>query len=455
MTLVPWLVTGLLIGINALYVAAEFSAVAVQKSQLAARAQGGDGRAARLLAVLEDGAQVDRYIAACQIGITLSSLIVGAYGQATFARWLSPWLQGALDLGTTGAQSTAFLVVLLVLTVLQVVLGELVPKSLALQFPEQMALSTYPLTRWSVSVYRGFIWLLNGSGFLLLKPFGVKPGGHQHVHSSQEIQFLLAESHRGGELGPESHRRLERGLRLSARSVRQLMTPRSELYAIEVSTPAAEVMQKLLDSPFSRVPVYEGTLDNVLGAVTMKDVAGSFAARGEALPLGELVRPMPFVPETLGAHRFVRILQEKQNSKAIVVNEYGGVQGIISIEDVLTQLFGDVGDELKHAEVGPERLANGCVRLPGDWTLDEAEPWLGTRWEGHSATVGGHVIARLGRLPALGESVEVDGVEVTVVELGPRAAVRWLVARPWVEPPDTAAADSDPDTAPTVAEESG
>jgi CBS domain containing-hemolysin-like protein len=414
------------------YVAAEFSAVAVQKSQLAPLTRDGNRRAAGLLAVLEDGAQLDRYIAACQIGITLSSLVAGAYGQATIALQLGPWLAGTFGLGAAAAQSSAFVAVLLILTTLQVVLGELVPKSLALQFPERTALVTYLPTRWSVSLYRGFIWLLNGSGFLLLKPFGIKPGGHQHVHSPEEIRFLLAESHRGGALSPEAHRRLERGLRLSARTVRQMMTPRSELYAIEVTTPAADIMERILESPYSRVPIYQGTLDHVVGAVNTKDVAGSFAIQGEVPPLSQMLRPIPFVPETLGAHRFVRMLQEQQSSKAIVVDEFGGVQGIISIEDVLSQLFGDIGDELKQPEPGPERLTDGTVRLPGDMGLDDAEPWLGARWEGPATTVGGHVVAHLGRLPIAGERLEIDGVSVTVAEMGP-TAVRWVVVQPRLE----------------------
>lgn len=428
-TLLPWLVVGLLIAVNALYVAAEFSAVAVRRSLLAPLARDGNRRAAGLLAVLEDGAQLDRYIAACQIGITLSSLIVGAYGQATIALELGPWLERVFGLGAAAAQSSAFVAVLLLLTTLQVVLGELVPKSLALQFPERAALATYLPTRWSLSFYRGFIWLLNGSGFLLLAPFGIKPGGHQHVHSPEEIQFLLAESHRGGALSPEAHRRLERGLRLSARTVRQMMTPRSELYAIELTTPAADVMEKILQSPYSRVPIYRETLDQVVGAVNTKDVAGSFALRGQVPALAQMLRPIPFVPETLGAHRLVRLLQKQQSSKAIVVDEFGGVQGIISIEDVLVQLFGDIGDELKQPEPGPERLADGAVRLPGDMGLDEAEPWVGARWEGPATTVGGHVVAHLGRLPAAGERLEIDGVCVTVTEMSPKA-IGWLVVQP-------------------------
>lgn len=426
MTIIPWLVIGVLIAVNALYVAAEFSAVAVQRSQLTPLAMVGNRRAEGLLATLEDGAQLERYIAACQIGITLSSLVAGAYGQATIALQLAPWLAGTFGVGAEAAQSSAFVAVLLILTTLQVVLGELVPKSLALQFPERTALLTHLPTRWSASFYRVFIWLLNGSGFLLLKPFGIRPGGHQHVHSPEEIQLLLAESHRGGVLSPEAHRRLQRGLRLSARTVRQMMTSRSELYAIEVKTPAAEVIERILESPYSRVPIYQDTVDHILGAVNTKDVAAAFAIRGEVPPLIQMLRPIPFVPETLGAHRLFRMLQQQHSSKAIVVDEYGGVQGIISIEDVLIQLFGDIGDELKQSEPGPERLADGTVRLPGDMGLDAAEPWLGARWEGPAATVGGHVVARLGRLPAQGERLEIDGLGVTVAEMSP-TAVRWLV----------------------------
>lgn len=446
------LIIGLLVAINALYVAAEFSVVSVQKSQLAPLSRAGNRRAAGLLALLGDGAALDRYIAACQIGITLTSLIAGAYGQATIGHDLTPWLAHTFAWGATAAQSAAFVIVLLLLTMLQVVLGELVPKSLALQFPEQTALATYLPTRWSVSLYRGFIWILNGSGYLLLKPFGVTPGGHQHVHSPEEIQYMLAESHRGGAMSPEVHRRLERGLRLSTRTVRQMMTPRSELYALEVSTPAALVLERILDSPYSRVPIYEGKLDQVIGAVNIKDVAGWFVTKGVLPPLKELVRPIPFVPENLRAHRLVRLLQEQQSSKAVVVDEFGGVQGIISIEDVLIQLFGYIGDELKHTEQGPEQLPDGRTRLPGDMRIDEAEPLVG-RWVGSAATVGGHIVAHLGRLPAAGERLEIAGIGVTVTEMGP-TAIRWVEIEPPIEDEgDSIPADDNGGGEPSASEE--
>jgi putative hemolysin len=318
------------------------------------------------------------------------------------------------------------------------VLGELVPKSFALQFPERTALATYLPIRWSMSAYRGFIWLLNGSGLLLLKPFGVTPGGHQHVHSPEEIEILLAESKRGGTLSADEHRRLDRGLHLSSRTVWEMMTPRSELYAIEASTPPAELLQRILASPYSRLPVYRESLDQIIGAVSTKDLVGLFAAGNEVPPLEQLLRPIPFVPESLRSHRFVRFLQQHRSSKAMVVDEHGGVQGIISIEDVLAALFGEIGDELKQPDPGAEPLPDGSVRLPGAMMLEEAAPWLPTRWDGPAATVGGHVVATLGRLPSAGERLEIDGVGVTISEMSP-TAIRWIVVQPL---PSEAAGDT-------------
>jgi putative hemolysin len=446
MTLLPWLVVTLLTALNALYVAAEFAAVAVQKGQIALLARGGNQRAGRLLSTLEDGAQLDRYIAACQIGITLSSVVAGAYGQATIARELVPWLEHTTGLDGPSAETAAFTLVLLSLTVLQVVLGELVPKSLALQFPERVALATYLPLRWSVSVFRGFIWLLNGSGFLLLRPFGITPGGHQHVHSPEELAVLFAASRRAGTLNPEAYRRLERGLRLSERTVRQMMTPRSELHAIEVSTPPAELLERILRSPYSRLPVYRDSLDNILGAISAKAVVGHFASSGKLPPIEQMLRPIPFVPDALRSHRFVRFLQREHSSKAVVVDEHGGVQGIVTIEDVLWELFGEIGDELQQLEGGAEVRADGTVRLPGSMRLDEAADWLPTRWDGPATTVGGHIVDTLRRMPVEGESLEIDAAVVTVTEMGP-TAVRWVVVKPRPSPQDRTTVPAQPEKA--------
>jgi putative hemolysin len=289
--LFPWFVILVLTALTSLYVAAEFAAVASTKTEMMSLAKQGNRHAEKLLLVLQDGAALDRYIAACQIGITLTSLVAGAYAQASIALELTPILQARFELTNVAAHSAAVVSVLIGLTALQVVLAELVPKSLALQFPERTALLTYLPISWSMTLYSGFIRLLNGSGFILLRPFGVQPGGHQHVHSKAEIELLLAESHKGGEISPEAHLRLRRGLRLSTRTVRQLMVPRSEMDAIDATTPPDEILERIMASPYSRLPVYEGSLDGIVGTVSSKDLVSIYAETGQVPSLETLLRP--------------------------------------------------------------------------------------------------------------------------------------------------------------------
>lgn len=431
--MIPLLVIVAMVAVNALYVAAEFASVAVQRPKIAQAAKDGSARARGLQEILEDPARLDRYIAACQIGITLSSLLVGAYGQATLGPALAALLGRHLALEPATAFSAATILVLLVLSAAQVVLGELVPKNLALRFPTEVALLTYPAIRLSTTLYRPFIAFLNGSGMLLLRPFGLEAHGHQHIHGPEEIELLLAESGRSGALSLDAQHRLRRGLQLNKRTVHELMVPRRELEAIEVSTPTAELIDRLRRSPYSRLPVYRGTLDAVLGVVSSKDLVHRLVTDGDLPPLEALVRPLPYVPESIAADRLLRYLQERRASIAIVVDEYGGVQGLISVEDVLAELLGDLADELKEPGPSAQPLEDGSVRLPGAMTLMDAEPWLGVHWstaggQRGATTVGGHIVEALGRLPEAGEEHLIDGVQVKILDMGP-TAIRWLAVR--------------------------
>ena len=250
--LVAAAIIGALILLTALYVAAEFAAVGARRSRLRRLAEDGDGLAARVLPVLEDPRELDRYIAASQVGITLCSLILGAYAQAAIAPHAVPLLQGPFGLEPGTAESTAAIVVLLLLTTLAMILGELVPKSLALQDPTRTARYTVLPMQWSLRVFSWSIKLLNGSGILILKLLGVPSTGHRHVHSPEEIELLIAESRDGGLLEPEEQVRLHRALRLGLRTAKQLMVPRARLVAIDVDTPFEEVLRIVAASPYSR-----------------------------------------------------------------------------------------------------------------------------------------------------------------------------------------------------------
>src|SRR5215203_5320063 len=255
----------LLILLTALYVAAEFAAVGVRRSRLRRLAEDGNALAARLLPVVEDPAELDRYIAVSQIGITLSSLILGAYGQAQLAPVVAPLFQTLGGMDEETARSSAGAVVLLFLTALAMILGELVPKSIALQNPTRTALLTVLPMRWSRRIFGWSIAFLNGSGVLILRLLRVPATSHRHVHSPEEIELLIAESRDGGLLEPEEQVRLHRALRLGLRTAAQLMVPRERLAAIDIRTPLEDVLSVVTASPFSRLPVYRGDLDNVAG----------------------------------------------------------------------------------------------------------------------------------------------------------------------------------------------
>lgn len=344
----------LLILLTALYVAAEFAAVGVRRSRLRRLAEDGHPLAARILPVVEDPRELDRYIAVSQIGITLSSLILGAYGQATVAPRVAPLLQRVFELDAQAAQSTAAIVVLLFLTMLAMILGELVPKSLALQDPTRVALATVLPMQWSQRLFSWSIDFLNGSGILILKLLRVAPTGHRHVHSPQEIELLIAESRDGGLLEPEEQVRLHRALRLGLRTARQLMVPRERLAAIDVNTPSEQVLKIVAASPYSRLPVYRETVDHVLGILHTKDVVTNFVQRGFGT-VTTLLRPIVRVRDTIPADRLLTFLRERRSHQALVLDEHGRVAGLITLEDVLGELLGGVADEFKSVKARPVR----------------------------------------------------------------------------------------------------
>ncbi|MBM3280155.1 MAG: HlyC/CorC family transporter [Candidatus Handelsmanbacteria bacterium] len=434
MGLIVLVVIAALILLTSLYVAAEFAAVGVRRSRVRQLAQKGNALARRLLPYLEDPQRLDRYIAACQIGITLSSLLLGAYGQATLAQDLAPLFETWGSMQSPAAHSAASAVVLFVLTAFHVIFGELLPKSIALQYPEPVALYTFAPMRWSLALYSWFITALNGNGVLLLKLLGMPQAGHRHIHSPEELELLIAESRDGGLLELEEQQRLHQALRLSRRTARQLMMPRRAVVALEAQTPPEELLRLAAQSPYTRLPVYQDTLERIIGMVHTKEIAGFFAERGRAPAAQEVLQPLPSVPDSLSADRLLSVLRRERVRLAVVVDEFGGMEGLVALEDVLTELVGQIGDEFKEADPQPERLPDGRVRLPGSLPLDQAEAWTGAAWQGGADTVAGHLLEAAGRLLEVGERVEVDGVKVEVESLDGHTIAAVLV-RPLPAPP--------------------
>jgi CBS domain containing-hemolysin-like protein len=418
-----------LILINAVYVGAEFAAVSVRRSRIQQLADDGNPLAAWLLPLIESPAALDRYIAACQIGITLSSLVLGAYAQRTIAVWLTPVFANLGGLQEVAAQSTSAAVVLFALTVGQVIFGELVPKSLALQYPTQSALYTLLPMVPSLWVYRPFIKWLNGTGLLLLRLVGSPARTHRHIHSPDEIELLIAESRDGGLLEPDEHRRLQRALRLNLRQAKHLMVPRRKIAGIDMEAPLAEVMAIVAQSPYSRLPVYRGSMDNIIGMLHTKDLVRWRVSGEPDATLAALVRPIATVHESVTVDKVLRELRERRSHQALVVDEFGGTSGLITLEDVLSELLGDVGDEFKSAEPAAETLEDGRVRLPGGMAVDDAATLLSTTWDTDATTVGGLVTAALGHLPSPGDRASTGGYEFEVERVSDRAIDSVLALR--------------------------
>ena len=407
-----------LVLINTLYVAAEFSAVSVRRSRLEELARDGN-RAARLLTgVIRDPAALDRYVAACQIGITLSSLVLGAYGQVAVAAPLAPRLSAVSGLDAAAAESVSIIGVLIALTVLQVIIGELVPKSIALQYPTRTALATAVPMRASLWLLRWFIAVLNGSGVTILRRLGIGVGGsHRHIHSPEELELLIAESRDGGLLEPQEHQRLHQALRLSLRSAGQLMVPRPSVVGLDLQWSSARILDTVIAGPYTRLPVYDGSIDRTLGIVHVRDVATAFTRTRTLDTLRKTIRPVPAVPESMSADQLLRTLRESRSHQALVVDEYGAVAGLITLQDVVAELLGEVRDEFQAGVEAIQVLPDGRLRLSGQLSLADAPEWLGRRWRSEAHTVAGHVIRALKRLPRQGERVNVDGVDVEIERL--------------------------------------
>jgi putative hemolysin len=422
----------LLILLTALFVAAEFAVVGARRSRLRRLAEDGNALAARVLPVLEDPHALDRYIAASQVGITLSSLILGAYAQASIAPRVAPLIQrvGGLDVET--AASTSAVVVLLILTTLAMIVGELVPKSIALQDPTRTAMWTVVPMQWCQHVFSWSIDFLNGSGNLLLKLMRVKNTGHRHVHSPEEIELLIAESRDGGLLEPQEQVRLHQALRLGLRTARELMVPRARLASVEVSTPFPEVLRLVATSSYSNLPVYRTSPDDIIGILHTKDIVTGFINDRGQTSVMSLLRPLARVHDSIPADHLLTYMRDKRIYHVLVVGEDGRVEGLITLEDVVAELIGGVSDEFKGAPARAILLPDGSVRLPGAMRVDQAAQVLGADWKSPGDTVGVFITRTLGGVPAPGEQVRINGVELLI-----EAVEGHVVSSAIVLPPST------------------
>jgi len=430
--LVTVILVTLMVGLNALYVAGEFSAVKARKSRIVQAAKEGDRLAQMLLPIVQDGQRLDNYIAASQVGITLSSIVLGIYGQQQVAPLIEPLLLYLPFLDEqTAAAGVAAILILFFFTILQFVFGELIPKSLAIQYPEQVARATVVPMRWSADwILRPLIVILNGSGALLLRLLGVEASGHTHVHSPEEIQLLIQQSHKGGVLDARGQELLLNAFRIGELTVGEIDIPRTQMDAISVETPVDEALRFTIQSRHTRIPVYQGNVDQILGFVHLKDLFRLYHATDGAGAIDKIVRKASFIPETTPLKEVWNRLNEETNYLAIVVDEFGGTTGMVTQEDLLEELFGELQDEF---DEGEEPLISPAGE--NEYVIQGNTPisYLNSRFnlalpEEQVHTAGGLILQQLNRIPEAGDTVEMDGIRMEV-ESVEKKAVRTIRLR--------------------------
>ena len=398
----------LLVLLNGFFVAAEFSLARARTTRLEQLADQGRGPA---VLARDQVAHIDRYLAACQLGITLASLGLGWLGEPAFADLLRPVFE-SVGLGDATATGTAVIIAFIIITVLHVVFGELAPKSIAIQKAEATALTTaWPLELFR-RVFAPFIWLLNSAGNSVVRALGVEPASESELASTPEdLQILIAQSEEGGALEPEEADMLEGVFGLGETITRDIMTPRPEVTTLAADAPVRDALTEALRTRHSRFPVLNG--DGVLGIVHLSQLARGLLEDGDDAPLRTIAGPALFVPETLPVDELLRQLQAQRASMAVVLDEYGDFAGVVTVEDAIEEIVGEIDDERDRAPAVDER-PDGRLVVRGHVSLEDLRDHGVNLVDETVNSVGGLVFTRLGRLPRTGDTVTADGWQLTV-----------------------------------------
>jgi CBS domain containing-hemolysin-like protein len=383
--------------------------------------------------ILLDHDQLDNYVAVCQLGITASSLLLGFYGQSRLAEIVRPQLTRLNSLQDAAAETVATTGVLLFLTTLEVLLGELVPKSIGVRFPERLALYTIVPMRWSIVLLRPLTWLFNGAGRLILRLLRVEQvDGHAQTHRAEEIELLVAESAKGGLLDTEEKVMLRNVFRLSGLVTHQVMIPRPRIEAAPMDIAPRDLLQLIADSPYTRIPIYEKDVDHIVGIVHLKDLFRVYCSmQDQAVKLEDYLREVPFVPEAMPVDELWNLLKSGHHYMAIVFDEYGGTAGLVTQEDLIEEVFGELQDEFDHEGPLIIREEHNQVSLRGDILVADVNEYLYLDLpEDRANTIGGLVINLLGRPAEVGDQVVAAGRTLQVAEVDDLAVSQVRLSLP-------------------------
>ncbi|ULH17627.1 hemolysin family protein (plasmid) [Deinococcus sp. KNUC1210] len=411
--------------LNGLFVAAEFAVVVTRTARLETMAKQGNGAARWLLGMYRDPTGRDRYIAVSQLGITLASIGLGMYGEPQVAGWLEGPLEH-VGLGTEFAHTVGFLVALSIITFLHVVFGEMIPKALALQTPETVSVRVTPLMRVFGVVVRPLVTLLNLLALGLMHLLRIKdPGKQALLYTSKELSILTEESAEGGQLGQVQRNLIHHLFALEEYTAEELMTLRRNLDALPLHAGPEEITARIAQSRRSRYPVYGEHLDDMIGVLHIKDFIRA-RAQGRFQALNELVRPLPSVPKSATAESLLRLFKQERVHAALVVDEYGGTLGFVTMDDLIRDI---VEDDAAPDHDWVWKNEDGSYTVNGEVSLRELrEAYALALHHPDVTTIAGLMLAVYGSVPPTGSTVqvqghdliaeEVQGVKITRVRIG-------------------------------------
>jgi len=409
---------GVLVLANGFFVAAEFSLVSVRKTRIAELVAQGNTSAEAVHKAISDP---DSVIAATQLGITLSSLALGWLGEPALSHLIHPIVElFPLDLQSGVSHTISAAIAFSIITFLHVVVGELAPKSIALQNPEGTSLVVAQPTLWTERIFKPIIWLLNGAGNTILKWVGVVPAsGHQLVHSVEELRMIVNASAEGGTVEEDKHEMLVAIFDFGELLVRQVMIPRTEIMAVEADTGLEEIIQLVSESTYTKIPIYEDNLDQIIGIVHVKDLL-SVMQKPDCTDCiaRDLAREAMYIPETASVSTLLEQFRFNRQHIAIVMDEYGGTAGLITLEDLLEEIVGEVSDQFDNNQPEIRKMPDGVILVDGLTLIEDVNSQLNIQLQDEDYdTIAGYVMGKIGRIPMVGDEIESENLRFSVVDM--------------------------------------
>lgn len=413
--LILFVVTATLIAANGIFVAAEFSSVHVRRARIGQHIAAGNRFARLFETIVSDPRRFEAYVAGCQIGVTLSSILLGLYGQAVITNYIHPLLVQQLGAAIIVPYSLATIVVLFILIVFQMVLGEIIPRAIALRYAEETVLFIILPMHWAIAFFRPAMLVFNKMAAFFLHMFGVPPIMQRYILSPEEIEYLAIESAQSGLIEADEHQLLHNVFRAAELTASRIMVPRTRLVAASKDTPLLDLLELATSSGHTRIPLYQESIDTIVGSVHLKDLFRLFGEEQDN-SVHQVLRPTSYVSEHQPALSVWNQLRQDGNYIAIVLDEFGGTAGMITVGDLLEELFGELQDEFddnKPDQIIPDR--NGCSRLQGDVRIDDVNERFDLKLPTEEVTtIGGLIMASLERLPQVGDTIPFEQVTLRV-----------------------------------------